>query len=92
MMEALAHRGIQSSLVDFYQTHIGFDLHGERLGCAFSDAESGPLTLNVGLIRTEADRIVLSLDIRNPDTFTPVSKTHHRAHETRHDLVCPLLH
>lgn len=70
MMEALAHRGIQSSLVDFYQTHIGFDLHGERLGCAFSDAESGPLTLNVGLIRTEADRIVLSLDIRNPVTFT----------------------
>ena len=70
MMAALARRGVESPLVDFYQAHIGFDLHGERLGCAFSDAESGPLTLNVGLARTEADRIVLSLDIRNPVTFT----------------------
>lgn len=70
MMAALARRGVQSPLVDFYQAHIGFDLHGERLGCAFADAESGPLTLNVGLARTEADRIVLSLDIRNPVTFT----------------------
>lgn len=70
MMAALARRGVKSPLVDFYQAHIGFDLHGERLGCAFSDGESGPLTLNVGLARTEEDRVVLSLDIRNPVTFT----------------------
>lgn len=70
MMTALAQRGVKSPLVDFYQAHIGFDLHGERLGCAFSDEESGQLTLNVGLARTEKDRIVLSLDIRNPVTFT----------------------
>lgn len=70
MMRVLAQRGVQSPLVEFYQKHIGFDLHGERLGCAFSDEESGKLTLNVGLARTEADRIVLSLDIRNPVTFT----------------------
>lgn len=70
MMDALAQRGVQSPLVEFYQTHIGFDLHGERIGCAFSDAESGSLTLNAGLVRTEGDRIVLSLDIRNPVTFT----------------------
>lgn len=70
VMNAMAHMGVESPLVDFYQAHIGFDLHGERLGCAFADAESGPLTLNVGLVRTEADRIVLSLDIRNPVTFT----------------------
>lgn len=70
IMNAMAHMGVKSPLVDFYQTHIGFDLHGERLGCAFSDEESGQLTLNVGLARTEEDRIVLSLDIRNPVTFT----------------------
>ena len=70
MMDALIRRGVQSPLVDFYQAHIGYDLHGERLGCAFSDEESGQLTVNVGLARTEEARIVLSLDIRNPVTFT----------------------
>lgn len=70
MMDALIRRDVQSPLVDFYQAHIGYDLHGERLGCAFSDEESGQLTVNVGLARTEEARIVLSLDIRNPVTFT----------------------
>ena len=68
LMEQLEKDGIPSPLVDFYQRHIAFDLTGEKLGCGFSDPQSGSLTLNAGLLRTEGDRVVLTLDIRSPVT------------------------
>ena len=66
LMEQLA--GIP--VADFYNTCLGYDLHGERLGCAFSDPQSGPLTLNVGLVHTTEESIVFTLDIRYPVTCT----------------------
>ena len=68
LMEQLEKDGVRSPLVDFYQKHIGFDLTGERMGCGFSDEQSGGLTLNAGLLRTVGDRVVLTLDIRSPVT------------------------
>ncbi|MDD6502083.1 MAG: Sapep family Mn(2+)-dependent dipeptidase [Oscillospiraceae bacterium] len=68
LMDALAADGVESPLVEFYQKHIGFDLTGERMGCGFSDEQSGGLTLNAGLLRTVGDRVVLTLDIRSPVT------------------------
>ena len=68
LMERLADEGADSPLVRFYQEHIGFDSTGGKMGCGFADAQSGPLTLNAGLLRTEGDQIVLTLDIRNPVT------------------------
>lgn len=70
LMARLAAAGVESPLVEFYNRHIGYDLHGERMGCAFSDEQSGKLTLNAGLLRVVDDRVVLTLDIRNPVTFT----------------------
>ncbi|HBJ16966.1 MAG TPA: hypothetical protein DDY81_03965, partial [Clostridiales bacterium] len=69
MMEALREAGVESPLVDFYRAHIGSDLHGVKMGCGLEDVQSGKLTLNAGMLRTEKDEIVLTLDIRSPVTF-----------------------
>ena len=63
LMEQLA--GIP--VADFYNALLGFDLHGERLGCALSDPHS-TLTLNVGMVHTTDQAIVFTLDIRYPVT------------------------
>lgn len=42
---------------------------GEGLGIAFSDEESGKLTLNAGVIRKEKDSFRIEIDIRYPVTF-----------------------
>jgi len=68
MMELLAQKGIGGPLVEFYNAHIGADCTGRLLGVACSDAESGPLTVNNGLIRTVGDDVALSLDLRIPVT------------------------
>ena len=69
MMEALYKAGVASPLVDFYRAHIGSDLNGVKMGCGLEDVQSGKLTLNAGVLRTEGDEIVLTLDIRSPVTF-----------------------
>lgn len=56
---------------DFYNAVIGFDLHGQRAGCALEDAQSGKLTLNVGKAEMREGQVVFSLDIRYPVTKTP---------------------
>lgn len=70
LMEQLAAEGVERPLVAFYNQHIGHDYTGEKMGCGFADAQSGALTLNAGLLRTEGDMVVLNLDIRNPVTYT----------------------
>lgn len=69
LMAQLAQLGVKSPLVDFYQTHLGEDYSGGRLGCGLEDVQSGRLTVNAGLLRTRGDRAVLTLDVRNPVTF-----------------------
>ena len=68
LMEQLAAAGVESPLADFYNRHIGREVHGVGLGCGFEDAQSGKLTLNAGLLRTLGDRVVLTLDVRSPVT------------------------
>ena len=65
VMEAL---GNTTSVSRFFNEYIGFDLHGERLGVDCADEESGRITLNVGMVRREGDRHVLTLDLRCPVT------------------------
>ena len=69
MMSRLESLIPDSPLVRFYQTCIGENLHGERLGCALEDPESGKLTMNAGTIAVREDQVVLTLDIREPVTF-----------------------
>ena len=66
-----ARLGLNSPLVDFYQTHLADDYYGGRLGCGLEDVQSGKLTVNAGLLRTLEGKAVLTLDVRNPVTFSP---------------------
>lgn len=59
--------------IAFYNDHIGFDLHGERIGCAFSDEQSGPLVLNVGLAGINEDLAGVTVNVRYPVTCTDES-------------------
>lgn len=70
LMAALAAEGVQSPLVSFYSEHLLGDYYGGKLGCGLEDAQSGKLTVNAGLLRTEGDTVSLTLDIRNPVTFS----------------------
>ena len=56
--------------IDFYNEHIGFDLHGERFGCKFEDDPSGPLILNAGTANIDEELAEVSIGIRYPVTFT----------------------
>lgn len=69
LMEQLAAAGVKSPLVDFYNAHIARDYTGGKMGCGFSDEQSGGLTLNAGLLRTQGDTVTLTLDVRCPVTF-----------------------
>lgn len=52
----------------FYNRRLGFDLHGERLGKDFSDAISGRLIVNAGIISLKESRLSLALNLRYPVT------------------------
>ena len=56
--------------IEFYHDKIGHCLHGENIGCAFSDEETGKLTMNAGVIDVSKERISLSLDLRCPISFS----------------------
>jgi succinyl-diaminopimelate desuccinylase len=53
------------SLMDFYNAFLADDFFGEKLGIAFSDKESGKLTLCPGHLRDNS----INLDIRYPVTM-----------------------
>ena len=69
-MEQLEAAGVKSPLVEFYQKRIGWDYNGVKMGCGFEDDKSGKLTLNAGVLKVRGGDLVLSLNIRNPVTFT----------------------
>ena len=59
-----------NDFIAFYNDHIGFDLHGERLGCNLKDDPSGALILNVGVANINEELATLTINIRYPVTFT----------------------
>lgn len=59
-----------NDFIRFYNDHIGFDLHGENLGCYFEDNPSGPLILNVGVANISEELAALTINIRYPVTVT----------------------
>lgn len=62
---ALANDGLRE-FVEFYNTHIGFDLHGERVGLNFEDETSGKLIFNVGQLNADDEAVMLTVNIRYP--------------------------
>ena len=70
LVETLLERGVHGKFTDFYAKHLLDDYHGGKLGCGLADEQSGKLTVNSGLVRVEGRNIVLTLDIRNPVSYT----------------------
>ncbi|MFI3312322.1 MAG: M20/M25/M40 family metallo-hydrolase [Eubacteriales bacterium] len=60
----------RGKFADFFNHHIGMDYTGAKMGCGFSDVQSGHLTLNAGTIRTTETHVELVLDLRIPVTYT----------------------
>ena len=58
-----------NDFIDFYNDHIGFDLHGERMGCNLSDDVSGSLIFNVGLVNINEDIASVTVNVRYPVTY-----------------------
>ena len=59
-----------NEFISFYNDNIGFDLHGERMGCNFEDEASGPLIFNVGVANISEDIASVSVNIRYPVSCT----------------------
>ena len=59
-----------NDFLDFYNRCIGFELHGQSLGCGFKDTPSGDLVLNVGMIKGDQEAVTLTVNIRYPVTYT----------------------
>ena len=52
--------------IEFYNEHIGFNLHGEKMGCALEDEPSGKLTWNVGIASINEDLASITINVRYP--------------------------
>ena len=57
-----------NDFIGFYNDCIGFDIHGERIGCDFEDEPSGKLIFNVGKIELDKKSVELTINIRYPVT------------------------
>lgn len=57
-----------NEFIDFYNSHIGFDLNGRNIGCYMEDVHSGPLVFNVGFVNLEKEAITLTVNARYPVT------------------------
>jgi succinyl-diaminopimelate desuccinylase len=69
--------------IDFYNRHIGFDVHGDGLGVGLSDVPSGKLIMNVGKIAMDRDAAILTINVRYPVT---------RSSEDFYDALMPMVH
>ena len=59
-----------NDFIAFYNDFIGFDLHGERIGCSFEDGPSGPLIFNVGIANINEELATVAVNIRYPVSCT----------------------
>lgn len=57
-----------ADFIDFYNSRIGYDLHGQNIGCALEDEDSGRLIFNVGKISIDKNTARLTINIRYPVT------------------------
>ena len=57
-----------ADFVSFYNSRIGYDLKGEKIGCHMSDDISGDLVFNVGMIDVDKKTAKLTINVRYPVT------------------------
>jgi succinyl-diaminopimelate desuccinylase len=74
LMQFLGQLGLENEdvrdFVDFYNTHIAFDLNGEAMGCGLEDEPSGKLVFNVGMVNIDAESAAITVNIRYPVTLS----------------------
>lgn len=56
--------------IAFYNEYIGFNLHGESIGCALEDEPSGKLIWNVGMASFNEEMASVTINVRYPVTCT----------------------
>ncbi|WP_461207511.1 dipeptidase PepV [Clostridium sp. DL1XJH146] len=61
-------RSSASKMIEFLNTHIGFDINGEDFNIPLEDGISGKLTLNLGKIYFDRKGCTVSLNVRYPVT------------------------
>lgn len=59
-----------NEFIMYYNEHIGFNLSGEKIGCAFEDGPSGKLIFNVGMAEINEDIASVTINIRYPVSNT----------------------
>ncbi|MTI96866.1 MAG: dipeptidase PepV [Firmicutes bacterium] len=69
-LKILGGLGFDGGLTGLLADKVGFGWDGEGLNLKLSDADSGPLTLNLGVIKSEAEHLSAELDIRYPISFS----------------------
>lgn len=67
-LNKLPLEGDLAQAVEFLATKIGMECFGESLGIADRDELSGPLTMNMGVIRGNSNEIEVTLNYRYPVT------------------------
>ncbi|MEA5026638.1 MAG: Sapep family Mn(2+)-dependent dipeptidase [Erysipelotrichaceae bacterium] len=67
-MEALEKAGFQDEFVTMYNALIGLKTDGSLCGIGLQD-EYGALTLNIGMIKKDQDKVTVTVDIRVPLTI-----------------------
>lgn len=67
-LPALPLEGELKAVVDMLAGRLGMEYDGSSLGIAMSDELSGPLTVNLGVIRKEGERVQVKLNYRYPVT------------------------
>lgn len=59
-----------NDFISFYNSCIGYDFYGERIGCGFEDEQSGKLIFNVGMMDMDKKTARVTVNIRYPVTMT----------------------
>lgn len=66
----LVMKELPGRFAKFYNETIGETYDGSLLNCKLSDEQSGEITINPGVIKTDDEWVYLALDIRYPISFT----------------------
>jgi len=67
-LNKLPLEGDLAEAVELLATKLGMECHGESLGIDISDELSGPLTMNMGVIAGDSEKIEVKLNYRYPVT------------------------
>lgn len=69
-LNRLPLRGELKQVVELLAEKIGMECDGRSLGIAMEDDLSGPLTMNLGVIRADGEQVEVKLNYRYPVTHT----------------------